>query len=292
MNLKKILYSTLIVASSIGFTLGVTSCKKIDEPLKDSIRKKETVQMTTEAKINIIKKYADDFVDTDKPNALYLIPKEDDLGAYTSKESIEFYNNLKKNYDTKIKIISRRRELYDAILNTPNIDLLGIGGHGDGFSATFGTFPLKQFSELNDIFTNYSFNKNLEKILNNDPIIRKEGFREDSIRNAKINQLKKKIDTELDEIYLSQKNSETKKYLELLNPNATIFLDACSGGKYSFADSIKKWAGPNRTVFAATDEYSAKDIHVNSYYPFDIKITKPEHLTSGALIRRDITYKK
>ncbi|MGD2035690.1 MAG: hypothetical protein PVF73_11570 [Bacteroidales bacterium] len=76
--------------------------------------------------------------------------------------------------------------------------------------------------------------------------------------------------------YIDTEDKELKRHLKRLDPEATIFLNACNTGKgmdnqANLANAIAKNA-PGRHVVAATKPYSMQEVVVNKYYPISLEI--------------------
>ena len=76
--------------------------------------------------------------------------------------------------------------------------------------------------------------------------------------------------------YIDIEDKELKRHLKHLDPEATIFLNACNTGngrenQVNLANTIAEKA-PGRHVIAATQPYSIQEIKLTKYYPLALDI--------------------
>lgn len=69
-------------------------------------------------------------VDTQKPNAVFILPVADYNGAFSDPERIQLYDDLKNSYDVMLTTAENVDQLCKALLSVPNISLVVISGHG------------------------------------------------------------------------------------------------------------------------------------------------------------------
>jgi hypothetical protein len=68
--------------------------------------------------------------DTEKPNALVIYPTSDYNGAFRTRDAHNFLKQIKQTYDMTLVFAKQENEVYDALENVSNIELLILGGHG------------------------------------------------------------------------------------------------------------------------------------------------------------------
>lgn len=83
--------------------------------------------------------------------------------------------------------------------------------------------------------------------------------------------------------YIDTEDKELKRYLKHLDPEATIFLNACNTGngresQINLANAISKRA-PGRHVIAATEPYNIQEIVLTKYYPLALEIPGKTYIT-------------
>ena len=104
--------------------------------------------------------------DSENPNALIVYPGSDYNGVFSGSRFSEMTNVIKASYDTRIVIANSEDELYKALDNTKNIDLLVINGHGSKQELTLGQSSKPQ--ELNFLDTSdYEIKEHLRSLNNN-----------------------------------------------------------------------------------------------------------------------------
>ncbi len=178
------------------------------------------------------------FQDTQKPNAVIVVGSEDPLGALENEDSIEFFKKVIDTYDTHTRIIEREEQLYEAISEVPDIELLVISGHGSPKGIALGA---SMVHPLTGTILAYDGNK-------------KEG----------------------DAYEIDTKDTELANHLRKMHPDGVIFIYSCEtakGGKD--ADSIANFviqAAEGRKVIASLESFGASNIKVSSVYPFDAEI--------------------
>lgn len=83
-----------------------------------------------------------DFRDSGKPKALILYPTSDPVQmvfqAFSEDDTFKFFQTVQDTYNVRIRAISSVEEMYDELDNSPEIDLLILGGHGSKTTLTFG----------------------------------------------------------------------------------------------------------------------------------------------------------
>ena len=213
-----------------------------------------------------------DFVDTEKPNALVTIPEKDYNDAFRNKDYKNFLDELKSGYDVNFKIISDERELYSNLDKTPNLELLVIGGHGHKNMVDFSDMNKESESIKYSI---KALNKRIDEVAN-DKNISKTGV--DSLSN--------KLNKELNEKYnlfgdISEKGdlsledlSELKEHLSNLSPNATIYIQACNAGSDDLVYKIKEIVRPDVNVIGVKGKYALRDTQIENLYPLKISVDK------------------
>jgi hypothetical protein len=87
------------------------------------------------------------FMDTEKPNALFIYPTDDHNGAFETPSAIELYKELKKEYDVELILADTEDPVYEALEKIPNIELLVLGGHGSQKSLHLGKIVDKENRE-------------------------------------------------------------------------------------------------------------------------------------------------
>jgi hypothetical protein len=70
------------------------------------------------------------FKDTEKPNAVVMLPKDDYNGAFTNGCFISLRQKINNNYDAKFVIAETEDELYKALEEVPDQELRVFFGHG------------------------------------------------------------------------------------------------------------------------------------------------------------------
>ena len=207
----------------------------------------------------------ENFRDTGRPNMLYVVPAADLNGAFENDQSLQMYQNLSEVYDAYVLVASTESEVYEAISSVPNIKLLVLSGHGSRSTIQLGRSPyLDNLIEHNGGY---------------------EGFNVTDLSDD---------DYELIDEYVIDTRDDLFEYINMLHPNAVIFLNSCSNGYGGSTASnlanhfISQSSG--RTVISATRDFSSHDVQVLDLYPFDIQIMTPVDRVS--LFRRyiNITY--
>lgn len=117
----------------VPYFVGVLSCV-------GSYNLSHSSPKNTLKKINWVEEYnSKKFIDTEKPNAIFTIPKLDKSDAFSCKSSKNLVEKISSAYDVNFKILDNEKDLYSVINNTPNIELLVIGGHGEKGKIIFGS---------------------------------------------------------------------------------------------------------------------------------------------------------
>lgn len=199
------------------------------------------------------------FVDTEKPNALITIP-EADSRAFRTISNLKIYRGFESEYDVNFKIIGDKKELYHEIKETPDTELLVIGGHG-GDNKIYFSDERKRNKE------NYKKLNLLKRALSEST-----GKEFEEIQR-KSDSLYNQISDVADCSSLSLKDStELKQCFKNLPPNARIWLNSCSS--YVLVDKFKEFARPDVKVMGIRGDGSVENIRINNLYPLDILITK------------------
>ncbi len=68
------------------------------------------------------------FLNTEKPNAVVVLPTYDPQEIYYSHNTINFIRNLMKEYDTRIIVAANEQDVFDGLELIPDIELLFVGG--------------------------------------------------------------------------------------------------------------------------------------------------------------------
>lgn len=69
------------------------------------------------------------FVDTEKPNAIVVLPFEDAAGAFRNNDEYNFNENLNKYYDVARKVVKSSNDIDSLIKNIPDVKLLVLSSH-------------------------------------------------------------------------------------------------------------------------------------------------------------------
>ena len=172
-----------------------------------------------------------EFSDTKKPNALVVFPISDYNKSY--ERDLEVPKKIKEMYDTNVIIAGNENDVYNAISETPNIELLYLSGHGNSPVINLGSKAEHTI------------------ITNTDQIYNEELY-------IDIN------DKELPQ-YLSQLSPNATIFLNSCS--------TAEGGKdeNNLANFVID-ASNGRKVIAATDTFSPNEKVVNSVYPFDVRL--------------------
>lgn len=78
------------------------------------------------------------FNDTEKPNAVIILPISDKVGAFETEGSMKLFKAIKNNYDLWARVVSTEQEAYKAIDSIPNIETLVLAGHGTETTLSLG----------------------------------------------------------------------------------------------------------------------------------------------------------
>ncbi len=117
------------------------------------------------------------FKDTKKPNLLLTFPTYDHNGALHTRFEREVMKGwLREHYDIRIEIAHTEKDIYDAIDNTPNLQVLWLAGHGLkeslGLSrASLTDLPEKEYEQTRVDTGDAEFAKYLQKLAPNATII-------------------------------------------------------------------------------------------------------------------------
>jgi hypothetical protein len=133
-----------------------------------------------------------EFIDTKKPNMLYVVPIADHNGAFENNYSLWFYKQLQNVYDTKAIIIQSESELYQTLSQIPDIELLVLSGHGSSTTMQFGTSPL------------------LERII-------------ESTEDLNVEDLSQEEYEAIDSLMLDTRDNEIYSFLQNISSDAIIF---------------------------------------------------------------------
>lgn len=106
------------------------------------------------------------FNDTPKPNALVIYPTTDQYGVFANADVISFYDQLKQAYDLRIEVAEQEQEVYTALEESVNFELLVLFGHGIKDSLSLGENDLRELPvEKNETYTLDVSDNELEKYL-------------------------------------------------------------------------------------------------------------------------------
>jgi len=124
------LLSLLILFSSAQIT---AQCRDKSGEGDSRISRISTVrQMRLKSKWRMVLKkrlgYLPAFKDTEKPNAVIVLPCYDPQEIYYSYGTIGFIDKLVKEYDTRVVIAANEQDVFDALEFIPNVEMLFIGG--------------------------------------------------------------------------------------------------------------------------------------------------------------------
>lgn len=199
-----------------------------------------------------------EFKDTEKPNAVVVLPYSDEYMGFQlfyNDETKKMLDKVRKSYDIWIEIVATEQEAYRAINRVQNIELLVLGGHGNFDNLYFGPH--------------------------------KYGYYEDKISGEKIFGA-----MTIDEVYgLDRSDKDLRENLKNLTPDATILLPSCLTGQgrekmKNLANFIAK-ASKGKRVIAPTEFIYPKHLVIESAYPLEVKFVKEK---DG--VKRDVTYEK
>jgi hypothetical protein len=188
------------------------------------------------------------FHDTEKPNALFVFPilrKANPDPFFYSKEAVSLFNKIREAYDVQTVVARSEKEVYAALDNTPNIELLVMLGHGsnDGKNLYLGNARLR-------ISKGYI------------------GFETIDERNG-----------------IDIGDREIAKHFSNLSPKATIFLGSCNTGKVGgLADFLANYAR-GRWVIAPKASVSPDSIVIESLYPLAARFTIKEGDVTRVVMR-------
>ena len=106
------------------------------------------------------------FNDTPKPNALVIYPTTDQYGVFANQDVIAFHDQLKQAYDLRIEVAEQEQEVYTALEESVNFELLVLFGHGIKESLSLGENDLRELLvEKNETYTIDVSDNELEKYL-------------------------------------------------------------------------------------------------------------------------------
>ena len=221
----------------------------------------ETLEEFVERRYEQLQNRPEDFENTERPNMLYIVPTADSNGVFENERSLRIYQNLSEIYDAYVLVASTESEVYEAISNVPDIKLFVLSGHGTPSTIQLGKTPY------------------LDMLIEDNG-----GYYEFDISNLNDEEY-----ALIDE-YVIDIRDKLFEYIDMLHPNAVIFLNSCSNGYGGLSESnlanhfISQSSG--RTVISATRPFSPYDVRILDLYPFDIQILAP--LDRFSLFRRDI----
>ncbi len=78
------------------------------------------------------------WTDTQKPNALIVLPKADWNGAFETKETNDLFREIAKAYDVAFRFAEKEIHVYQAISSISDIELLILAGHGSPLTLSLG----------------------------------------------------------------------------------------------------------------------------------------------------------
>lgn len=226
----------------------------------------------------------EEFIDTDKPNALLTIPEKDDNDAFREEGYFNFFKEIKSAYDVKLRIISDERDLCYSINNTPNLELLVIGGHGRPNYICFAEH-LDESKKINQKID--SLNKELSTFLSEGNICEDKNITIKKITDQL--EIQYKLGEALaDRNYLSPEDTmDLKLPLSKLKPNATIYLQACHAGEGNIVDCVKEVVGRNVRVFGVKASYQIKDVEIKELFPLEINVRKYSFENKRSILSKD-----
>lgn len=169
------------------------------------------------------------FTDTEKPNAVVLLPMEDYNDEFESDGFDHLIKLIAPHYDMVLRCVATEDSIASLLGRIPDCRLLWIAGHGDVLSIQLGsTYPGVETIEF------------------------------------------------MEKAFVDVSDTELEAALALLDPDATIFLDACETDRwgntvYSVAESVRKWAG-NRRVIAMPRPFTHRELRLTSAYPLELTL--------------------
>ena len=72
--------------------------------------------------------YLPTFKDTEKPNAVIILPCYDPQEIYYSASTISFINKCANEYDLRVAVAANEQDVFDALEFIPDVELLFVGG--------------------------------------------------------------------------------------------------------------------------------------------------------------------
>ncbi len=142
------LFSKFDLFTYLSYNIGLKSMiEEIDssknENPKEIAKKFYREKIKEELKKSVLDSIVENFIDTKKPNALIIHPYSDWNGVFKNfiiqRGFCQFdLKKLKKDYDIKLSFSETEKEVYSAIKEIPNIELLVICGHGSKKSLSLG----------------------------------------------------------------------------------------------------------------------------------------------------------
>ena len=221
----------------------------------------ETLEEFVERRYDQLGNHPDNFVNTSRPNMLYIVPTADSNGVFENERSLRTYKNLSEKYDTYVVIASTESEVFEAISKVPDIKLIFLGGHG-----TPTTIQLGHNQHLDELIEKYG------------------GYYEFDVRKLSDEEYQL-----VDESIIDTRDT-LFEYLEKLHPDAIIFLNSCSTGfggrsERNLANHFMAQSF-GQTVISSTRPFSPYDVHFLSLYPLDLQILTP--LDRFSVFRRNI----
>ncbi|MBM3200182.1 hypothetical protein FJZ53_04545 [Candidatus Woesearchaeota archaeon] len=107
------------------------------------------------------------FNETSKPNAIMVYTTLDYGTAFETEEDLKLLENIKSHYDAYIVLVSTEQEIYQAIDNIPNAELLVLSGHGTPKTLSLGIETPQNFLEYEQYLIDTSddeLSKHLSKL--------------------------------------------------------------------------------------------------------------------------------
>jgi len=241
-KLRKIFLSGILAASLAYSDLSPFSAD-IESTVEHNLAKTPNEMLTERReKFGLSLEQLMAFNNTDKPNALIILPMSDHNGAFDTPAVHSLISKINSEYDTYVRYCNVEDEVYKVMKGFKDegkIDLLILGGHGNYYSLHLGS--TKEYCEQNNI-------------------------------NRKLN---------FERAFIDIKDDEFRQYLRgSLNKYATIYMMSCSngeggqGGVNNITNFIRFNGGRDKKVISAKRPYSIDDVVVENINPFDIAIIR------------------
>ena len=204
-------------------------------------------EITTFLRLGLEADSVNTFEDTERPNALVVYSTDDLFGAlyystyFDPVPPIAAFGPIWLNYDYRIVFVKEEGQVYQAITETPNLELLVIGGHGTRTSSTLGMFPTqttdKDLVYYSARFETASF-----------------GFEDGELSK-----------------YLSLLEPNAVIFLFSCSNGKGGVYDGNNVPVKNYANFVAQRAG-GRTVIASTAPFGADNIQITNAYPLELRI--------------------